>query len=57
MDTCEDIRGFLIALKTLFTNGKTRFPKLPQEQTTKQCLQTENKTNKKIIPLAESHIR
>ena len=57
LDTCEDIRRFLITLKTLFTNGKTRFPKLPQGQTTKQCLQTENKTNKIIIPLAESHIR
>lgn len=31
LDTCEDIRSFLITLKTLFTNGKTRFPKLPQE--------------------------
>ena len=47
------------ALKKLFTDGVTIFPKLPQEQITKQCFQTEkeNKTNKRIIALTESHIR
>ncbi|MBO5849513.1 MAG: hypothetical protein J6R17_09960 [Bacteroidales bacterium] len=71
LDTYEDIREFLMALKKLFTKGSAKFPKLPCAPKDNPKISTTNinnsfnnstnenkeyKTNKQVIRLTESEL-